>query len=98
MKNIAWWILMCSIGCLVVYFTYTVGLSPFDEPNSKILPFLPGISLFAASHGFHESSLPNTGPIAFLIAAFNASFYMAIMFLVYRWTQRMNRSINRSNP
>jgi hypothetical protein len=90
-KATVWWISITFIGLLTAYFTYNIGLSPVDVPNGEIFPFLPGIFIFAASHGFRESSLPNRGPIAFLIAAFNACFYMALVFLFYRWTRRSQR-------
>jgi hypothetical protein len=91
MKNVAWWTIVFITGLAAAYFTYTIGLSPIDLPDNEVLPFLPGILVFAISHGFRESELPNTGPIAFLIATFNACFYMAIVFHVYRWTTRSRR-------
>jgi len=100
-KGIAWWTVVFVIGLTAAYFTYTIGLSPVDMPNIEVLPFIPGIFVFAASHGFRESNLPNTGLIAFFIAAFNACFYMSIVFLVYRWTirpQRRKRPPNGATP
>ena len=96
-KAAVWLVVMLCIGFLAEYFTYTIGLSPVDQPNSKVFPFLPGIFLFALSHGFRESSLPNTGLIAFLIATFNACFYMAVVYLMYRWTRPSRHKTNSMN-
>jgi hypothetical protein len=91
MKAFSLWTIVFITGFAAAYFTYTIGLSPVDLPDNEVLPFIPGIFVFAASHGFRKSELPNTGPIAFLIATFNACFYMGIVFLVYRWTTRLAR-------
>jgi hypothetical protein len=78
------WMLALFIGFLAAHFTYSIALSPTDQPNSEVFPLLPGIVVFAASHGFRESSLPNAGPVAFFIAAFNACFYIVLVLLVYQ--------------
>ena len=84
------------ISSLVVFGTLSIALSPFDEPNLYVVPFLPGIALYSLIKLGHPGNVPDNGIAAAFIAAVNALFYAALIIAIS--SLLLNRKNSPTSP
>jgi len=93
--NIAVVLIAVTLSTAAFFLTYTVAMTPYDQPNVVIAPFIPGFFVYQLLRGFREGPIPD-GIGGIFIAAINALFYGVMVFALYRIFRKYKS--HRSRP